>query len=119
MHFGSGAGLSNYSLGQAGGAETNTLSINQLPAHNHVVMADGDANDTVASNPSGHWLSGTGFNTAGANHIYSRTDPLLQPVQMHPQMIGITGLGQPFTNKQPFLVLNFIIALQGIFPSQT
>lgn len=108
-----------YFASDAFGRETVTLNVSQMPSHNHLVTADGAATDTVASNPSGHWLGPTGLNLPGANEIYSRTDPLTSPVTMHPQMINVTGGDQPHSNLQPFLVVNFIIALQGIFPSQS
>ncbi|MBV8579939.1 MAG: phage tail protein [Candidatus Eremiobacteraeota bacterium] len=116
IHQGQGFGLSQYVIGQQGGAETVALTVGQMPAHNHLVTADGTASDTLASNPMGHWLAPSGLNVD--RYTYSRTDPLTNPVTMHPQMIGITGLGQAHNNVQPFLVLTFIIALQGIFPSQ-
>jgi len=114
-----GNGLSNYVLGETGGQETVTLSVLQMPAHNHLITADINPLDTLASNPSGHWLSPTGDNVTGAKDIYSRVDPLLgNATTMHPQMVNVTGGSQPHPIIQPFLVLNFCIALQGIFPAR-
>jgi microcystin-dependent protein len=119
IHLGQGNGLSPYVLGELGGLENVTLTIPQMPAHNHLITADTNPLDTLASNPSGHWLSPTGDNVTGAKDIYSRTDPLLgNATTMHPQMVNVAGGSQPHPNIQPFLVLNFCIALVGIFPSR-
>ena len=101
-HFGNGL-----SLGERGGEENHTLSINELPAHVHPVSAsDADPNQGL---PTGNmWANGSG--------AYSGASP---DSSMAPSSINSVGGSQPHANMQPYLVLNFIIALQGIFPSQT
>jgi microcystin-dependent protein len=110
IHFGQGPGLSNYSLGQVGGQETVTLLSDQLPAHSHIVNAVAAGGNQA--NPTGNFaaVESTGtslnYNSGPANAL------------MHPNTIGITGQNQPVPNLQPHLAINFIIALQGIFPSR-
>ena len=102
---GQGPGLSSYDLGQVGGVESQTLTINQMPAHNHQVHAsDGDA---TSNKPDGGYLA--------QGNQYTNVAP---NVLMGPAMIGNTGGSQPFSLLQPYLVLTFCIALEGIFPSR-
>src|SRR5579864_1137195 len=101
MHVGNGI-----VLGEQGGETTHTLNISELPAHNHVPVGN-QTNPATFSNATGHlW----GFN-AGS---YAASGG----VAMNPACILATGGNQPHENMSPYLVLNFIIALQGIFPSQ-
>ncbi|PWT70441.1 MAG: phage tail protein, partial [Proteobacteria bacterium] len=96
------------SLGQMAGEQTHTLGINELPAHTHLWNITTTPGSNVA--PTGGLL--------GAAQIYN-ADANPATVAMHPSQIGNAGGSQPHENMQPYLVLNFIIALQGIFPSQT
>ena len=108
VHFGSGAGLSPYTLGQAGGAETVTLVTTQLPQHGHPPLAQ--------SNPGGGSPSGGVWAAAGtAIYDTSGTPP---DAPMRTDLVGTFGGSQPHDNIQPFLCINFIIALEGVFPSQ-
>ena len=93
--------------GQVGGQEAHTITMSEMPAHNHFIRASTTAGDT--NNPDGHLLA------ASASQVYHKPGTL---VGMTPENITNTGGGQPHENRQPFLVLNFVIALQGIFPSQ-
>ena len=100
IHFGS------HTLGERAGEENHTLIISEMPAHVHPVSA-GDAAPNQGLPTGNMWTSASG--------AYSNASP---DSSMNPASIGNTGGSQPHTNLQPFLVLNFIIALQGIFPSQ-
>lgn len=109
IHFGQGAGLSNYQIGQAAGVESATLLVNNMPAHNHALNAMSELGDTSA--PAGAFLGNTGaldreYRTSGTG------------VVMNAAAIGNSGGSQPFSILQPYLVVNYCIALQGIFPSQ-
>lgn len=105
IHAGQGPGLSNYDLGQASGTESVTLTVNELAAHNHMVQATNEGATT--GKPAGKFLAGfTGYT--------SPSDGTL----MAPTMITNTGGSQPHANIQPYLTLNFCIALEGIFPSR-
>ena len=108
IHFGQGPGLSNYSLGQTAGQETVTLLTTQMPQHTHFVACHTD--DAATGVPS------NAFPSASAQNIYS---PTATPNQfMGQSMLTPAGNGQPHNNIQPYLVLNFCIAMQGIFPSR-
>ncbi|MBU8883156.1 tail fiber protein [Kaistella sp. DKR-2] len=106
---GSGPGLSPYTMGETGGEESHTLTINEMPAHNHqvnAVTAEGNQNIPTASLPANTKALDKEYSNAAAN------------TQMSPLMINPAGGSQPHENRQPYLVLKCIIALQGIFPSR-
>ena len=107
IHMGNG-----FILAETGGAEEITLTISQIPAHSHVFLATSDAASTAAPAPS------ETFARALASTItpYGTDAP---NVNMSPQMIGPIGGSQPHTNFQPYLCIDFIISLFGIFPSPT
>jgi microcystin-dependent protein len=98
-----------YAIGQSGGAETVTLSSQQYPAHAHALYASNDSAD--AASPQGNLPAAT-LNTLAYIQI-----PEFTP--MAAQAIGTyAGGNQPHDNFQPYLSMNFIIALSGIYPSQ-
>jgi microcystin-dependent protein len=101
IHFGNG-----HTLGEAGGAESHTLITSEMPAHTHTFSAS-NATPNQGTPAGNMWASNSG--------AYSSAQP---DAIMNPASISNTGGSQPHTNVQPYLVLNFIIALQGIFPSQ-
>lgn len=98
-----------FTLGESGGVESVTLTATQIPTHTHSLMASGDPGNQV--NPDGALTS----NSQGAL-IYIDDAPTLN---MSVQAISVVGGSQPHENMQPFLCISFIIALFGIFPSQT
>ena len=107
LHMGAG-----FTLGQRGGEQAHTLSIAELPQHVHVVQGASQ----VASLPApGTNLFGTVDPTALTTNLYG---PAQNLVAMAPVAIANAGGSQPHQNMQPFLALNFCIALIGIFPSQ-
>lgn len=103
LHMGS-----SFNLGQRGGEEAHTITMSEMAAHTHQVRASGDG-PTVTPPANNFWSTGTGFTPYGVTG----------DVAMSPTCITNTGGSQAHENRSPFLVLNFIIALQGIFPSQT
>ena len=108
IHEGSG-----HTLGEAAGSTAVTINNQTMPAHNHLLssnMAVVDANTNANQGPP------TGFNWANSGKATWSTAP--PNSAMNPQAVGNVGGSQPHTNMMPYLVLNFIIALQGIFPSQ-
>lgn len=105
VHFGN-----ELPLGSRTGAEAHTLSANELPAHTHGLQGLSDVANTTTPVNSLPAAKGR-----GGRDIYATSGPTQD---LHPQAIGVTGQGQPHENMQPFLTLNFIIALQGVFPSQ-
>jgi len=103
IHMGSG-----HTLGERGGEQAHTLSIGEIPTHTHVVKGVDAAADTNAPT--------NGTLLAQSNNVYGQALNLLA---MAPDEVGNVGGSQAHLNMQPFLVLSFCIALQGIFPSQT
>jgi microcystin-dependent protein len=107
IHFGDG-----YNLGQAAGEYAHTVTISEMPAHNHFVTASSQNGDAV--NPN---FGGTGFMFASTpGNPYSQN--LDKLTTLHPATISNVGGSQAHLNQQPYLVINFCIALQGIFPSK-
>src|SRR5579859_7999941 len=93
-------------LGELGGETSHTLNISELPAHNHVPSGSGNA-------PSAPGISGNVWATGNAANFAAAANSAMNPACVLP-----LGGNQPHENMSPYLVLNFIIALQGIFPSQ-
>ena len=108
LHPGQGPGLSPYSLGQTGGSETVTLLTNQMPAHTHLVSASSSNGNTVS--PQSAFPASNANNNRDYNTSANTT--------MSSQMISAAGGSQPHNNVQPYTCVNFIIALEGIFPSR-
>ena len=98
-------------LAETGGAEEITLTVNQIPVHSHPKLASSGA--PQGSNPAQNVLT-----TVSTGSIYTAT-PTTPLVTLNTQVVGATGGSQPHTNFQPYLCVNFIISLFGIFPSTT
>jgi microcystin-dependent protein len=105
IHVGSG-----HTLGERGGEQGHTLSISEIPTHTHVANASSLDGDQAA--PLNNLLAGT-----ATVQLYTSTVSNL--TSLMPGALANVGGSQAHLNMQPFLVLNFSIALQGIFPSQT
>jgi microcystin-dependent protein len=105
IHQGNG-----FILAETGGVEQVTLTVNQIPAHSHPLLATTDIANS--GNPANALLS----STATGNKIYAATSP---NIQLNNNSIGPDGGSQPHTNFQPYLCVSFIISLYGIFPSPT
>ncbi|HXI91709.1 MAG TPA: tail fiber protein [Blastocatellia bacterium] len=101
IHFGNG-----FTLAETGGTETVTLTVQQIPAHSHPVLASANAGN--ATQPAGNLTAQNASVT-----IYRPQDPV---VSMNAQSVGSTGGSQPHENFQPYLCVDFIISLFGIFP---
>ena len=126
VHPGQGAGLSPYVLGQTGGTETHTLNTTEMPLHNHTAAATTTVTVTPAANsgaanaaaPANNFLA-----NSGRTNIYTSTAP---DVNMGSNPAAATtsvtvqpsGGNAPHNNLQPYLCINFVIALEGIFPSR-
>ena len=109
IHQGQGPGLSPYSLGQVGGAENVTLTQNNLAAHVHAFAPPCVDDDATVGIPTGKSPA------TCATNIY--TNPT-GTATMAPGNTGLAGGSQPFPSMPPYLVINWCIALQGIFPSR-
>jgi len=108
MHPGQGPGLSLHDLGETGGSDKVTLLESEIPAHAHAWTASkGDGNDTNATNEL--FAKGIGI---------GQYAPAGSLTQLDPHAIAPAGGNQPHNNLQPYLTLNFCIALQGILPAR-
>lgn len=116
IHQGQGAGLSPYVTGQLGGSEAVMLLQTQMPSHNHLVgvsnqpgtVAD-PTNATLAQGNSGQGRAPVPV----SNYVTTAATGSLAPLT-----VSVSGGNQPHNNLQPYLCVNFIIALQGVFPSR-
>jgi microcystin-dependent protein len=109
MHPGQGPGLSLHDLGETGGSETVSLLESEIPSHSHSLNAS--LSDGLFTQPPQQlFAQGVGVN------IWGTTAP---NVQLADTAIAPAGGDQPHNNMQPYLTLNFCIALQGVFPPRT
>jgi microcystin-dependent protein len=108
VHQGQGPGLSEYDLGQAGGEEAVTLITSEIPIHTHSLSANPNPGDNLVPGPTISLASSTG------GSLYASGSPAL--TQMAFQSLAPAGSSFPHDNMQPYLVVNFCIALQGVFP---
>ena len=110
IHHGNGPGLNTYQLGQKGGAETVTLTANEMPSHTHSIQAVSGIGD--AKSPTGNFLAQANdgeanFSTSGAT------------AYLNPNACTVAGGSQAHSNLPPYLAINFSIALVGIYPSRS
>ncbi|HET7749363.1 MAG TPA: tail fiber protein [Terriglobales bacterium] len=106
VHVGPG-----FALGQSGGVESVTLTTSQIPAHSHVPQAFNSPPPGNSNDPTNNvWASST------TGSVYVSGTPA--NVAMSPDAIAPSGGSQPHDNMVPFLVINFILSLFGVFPSQ-
>lgn len=104
VHQGAG-----FTMGQRAGQEAHTLTISEIPAHNHFAVAVSNVQNSIAPTNNSFFAATT------PSEFYSGAAP---DTTMLPAMLGNQGGNQPHNNMQPYLTLNFCVALQGIFPSQ-
>jgi microcystin-dependent protein len=125
--FGQGPGLSNFTLGEVSGVETVTLTVNELPIHTHVITLSNLAATANVKSGAGNRQTPVGnipaIEAAGVTAVYSNA---AADATMAPGAISVTGTAtassagsnQPFSIRQPYLTMNYCIALEGIFPSR-
>jgi microcystin-dependent protein len=108
MHPGQGPGLSLHDLGETGGSESVTLLESEIPSHAHALSGDRNVSETPdpAANTLGRGSSINAYQTNVAQNLVMMSDQALTPA----------GGDLPHNNMQPYLTLNFCIALQGVFP---
>lgn len=111
IHMGQGPGTSPYFMGDAGGTEAATLTYGQMPQHTHALQGTSGAGNTRSA--AGAALA---KEAAGQTAVYNNA-PTVDST-LSPSSIGIAGGSQPHENRQPYLAVNFVIALVGIYPSR-
>ena len=112
MHPGQGPGLSLHDLGETGGSDTVSLLESEIPAHSHPLMAS----TTTASKPSPVGNALTRAGAGGTPYVAPAGAPL---ASFGAAALAPSGGDQPHNNMQPYLTLNFCIALQGVYPPRT
>ena len=116
VHQGTGQGLENYIVGQTGGSETVTLTQSTVPSHSHFFNVT-TATATSAAIES-NLVPATPTATNASAYAVSQSPPGLVAETLAPGTCTLAGGSQPHLNLMPSLVINFCIALQGIFPSR-
>lgn len=116
--WGQGPGLSNYAIGEAGGAETAVINAASYPAHSHTLFAAASA---ATGNAPGGLIEAEGQTggRGGAINLALYSDSGTAATLAPAALTAAAGGGQPHNNIEPYLALNFCIALQGIFPSRS
>ena len=109
MHMGTGPDGTTYQIGEMAGTEQETLTVQQIPNHTHPMLGS-SANGTQAA-PANNFLASSTVIQPYGNETAN--------ISFSPQAISPAGGSQPHENTQPFLCINFIISLFGVFPSQT
>ena len=131
---GAGPGLSTVQLGQMSGTETVTLLSTQIPAHTHTAIAGTGGSGTATLNavtangntqsPSGNYLAASrtasvaSYIASGTTAAMNAGSITLSNITAGAPTIGITGGSQPHSNMQPYLGMNYVICMMGIFPSR-
>jgi len=108
IHPGTGPGLSTRQLGQRGGLENTTLTLNQIPSHNHTMSA------TTGGSPAASPVGNLPGQSSSMMYVSSQD----RPANFANNLIGSSAGSQPHTNLMPTLCVNFIVALSGIYPSR-
>jgi microcystin-dependent protein len=115
IHPGQGPGLSSYDLGEQSGTENVTLNINQMPMHTHTATINAAAApQALTDNPNGAVPAGS----SGGPQVYGAAADGVTHMNASMATVNPAGSSQPFSVIQPFTCVNFIIALEGIFPSR-
>ncbi|SIT12251.1 phage tail protein [Belliella pelovolcani] len=117
IHFGAGPGLSPVSIGQSGGTEQVTLSTANIPPHNHTINVSNQP--ATSLNPDGNF-------PAAAQFQIDRQSPMVNVnayggspnATLSAAAVNQAGSGIPFNNRNPYLAISYVIALEGIFPSR-
>jgi microcystin-dependent protein len=110
MQAGQSLGTSLYPYGQSAGSENVTLTVDQIPSHNHEAMCVNGSTGISTSPEGAYWARTT------SEALYSSSPP---GQQMQPLSLAPSGFGQAHENRQPLLAINFIIALKGILPPKS
>lgn len=116
LHWGNARSGSQYTIGQTGGSENVTLLANQMPAHNHTVGVNNQAGSAV--DPTNGFVAEINTGSAKQPTTTAMGFGASATGTMAANAVSMAGGSQPHENRQPFLAVTFIIALQGIYPSR-
>jgi len=116
VSFGQGPGLQLYDQGEEVGVPTVTLLTSEMPSHGHFFSANTVAGTTIAASGNQLGVGQAGTKAASYNANIFSTAINKATTGLSPNAVSLTGQNQPHNNMQPFLTLNFCIALQGVFP---
>ncbi len=105
---GQGPGLSVYALGEQSGVENVTLLVSEMPAHRHAAGCSSAVGDSYMGSGA------VPATDAGGNNVYTGASNNT----MNPSSLAIVGGSQPHNNLQPYMAMNYCIALQGVFPAR-
>ena len=111
MHPGQGPGLSLHDLGETGGSDYVSLLESEIPSHSHSMNAQSVPLGSVVT-PAGNT-----FTRPASGNLFNKAGPVV--AAMAPETLAPAGNSQPHNNMQPYLTLNFCIALQGVYPPRT
>jgi microcystin-dependent protein len=117
INSGQGPGLSSYVLGQTGGEQNVTLIQSQMPAHNHTLPAV--AATATSSSPGGGGMVAEGKGSGRGAFTINSYSAASGSTNLNPALAGQSGGNMPHNNMQPYLVMNWCIALNGIFPPRS
>lgn len=111
LHAGQGPGLTSRSQGERSGSPEVALLESEIPLHSHALQASAAPGTTGSPAASVLWAA-----ASGSESTYG---PAGDPLDAAPEMVGQAGSGQPHANRQPYLGVSFIIALQGVYPPRS
>ncbi|ACA87444.1 phage tail protein [Shewanella woodyi] len=115
MHQGNGPGLSPKTMGQSSGSESNTLQLNQMPKHTHSAQLDAVSTEGTSAVPDNNMYLAKSSSGLTSVNSYSNGTP---DTVISPHETNTAGGNSAINNMQPYQVVNFIIAIQGLFPSR-
>jgi microcystin-dependent protein len=114
---GNGAGLQPTLLGEKAGVASVTISASNMPMHNHALACDSNANDTANLSPASNFIGAQASVGQGGSGVANFSPGPVNSV-MAPTTIGFAGSSLPLSIQNPYLGINYIIAMEGIFPSR-
>jgi microcystin-dependent protein len=115
MHWGTGNGLTKRTLGQTGGESTVTLTEGQMPNHDHAPNCLTTTTNDETSPRGAVWSATPRVGRGHGPNAYS----VIESVQMNAMTMNSVGGGQTHNNMQPYVAVNYIIALEGVYPPKS